>query len=219
MQHLVEMAKLAQKEGVIKGILLHQGESNTNDKEWPAESQRDLRQSDQRLESQGRISASARRRTRECRSERRLREHEFNHCRAAEDNSQFPCHFFEAGCTSRPDHLHFNPAGYRELGKRYAEKMLSLLGYQTAEPAAWGQNPSLTIDVSHPGAKISPALYGIFFEEINHVGDGGLYAELIRNRTFEEQTTGGWSLEPTGTSNATMAEVKIVGLSNFGVLT
>ena len=34
-QRLVEMGKLAQKEGVIKGILLHQGESNTNDKEWP----------------------------------------------------------------------------------------------------------------------------------------------------------------------------------------
>ena len=33
--HLVEMGKLAQKDGVIKGILLHQGESNTNDKEWP----------------------------------------------------------------------------------------------------------------------------------------------------------------------------------------
>ena len=35
-QRLVEMGKLAQKTGVIKGILLHQGESNTNDKEWPA---------------------------------------------------------------------------------------------------------------------------------------------------------------------------------------
>jgi alpha-L-fucosidase 2 len=34
-QHLVEMARLAQKDGVIRGILLHQGESNTNDKEWP----------------------------------------------------------------------------------------------------------------------------------------------------------------------------------------
>lgn len=32
---LVEMAKLAQKKGVIKGVLLHQGESNTGDKEWP----------------------------------------------------------------------------------------------------------------------------------------------------------------------------------------
>ena len=35
-----------------------------------------------------------------------------------------------AGCTAiPPDHLHFNPAGYRELGKRYAEGMLPLLGY------------------------------------------------------------------------------------------
>ena len=35
-EHLVEMGRLAQKNGVIKGILLHQGESNNNDKEWPA---------------------------------------------------------------------------------------------------------------------------------------------------------------------------------------
>jgi hypothetical protein len=34
-----------------------------------------------------------------------------------------------AGCTVRPDCLHFTPAGYRELGKRYGGKMLSLLGY------------------------------------------------------------------------------------------
>jgi len=34
-EHLVAIAKLAQKDGVIKGILLHQGESNTNDKQWP----------------------------------------------------------------------------------------------------------------------------------------------------------------------------------------
>ena len=34
-QHLVDMAKLAQKAGVIKGILLHQGESNTGEQEWP----------------------------------------------------------------------------------------------------------------------------------------------------------------------------------------
>jgi lysophospholipase L1-like esterase len=39
-----------------------------------------------------------------------------------------------AGCTAiPPDHLHFNPAGYREFGTRYGEKMLSLLGYQSAE--------------------------------------------------------------------------------------
>lgn len=45
---------------------------------------------------------------------------------------------------------------------------------------------SLTVHADRPGPKISSSLYGIFFEEINHAGDGGLYAELIRNRSFEE---------------------------------
>ena len=34
-KRLVEMAKIAKKDGVIKGMLLHQGESNSSDKEWP----------------------------------------------------------------------------------------------------------------------------------------------------------------------------------------
>jgi lysophospholipase L1-like esterase len=37
------------------------------------------------------------------------------------------------GCTGRRDHLHFNAAGYRELGKRYAVKMLLLMGYKITE--------------------------------------------------------------------------------------
>jgi hypothetical protein len=48
---------------------------------------------------------------------------------------------------------------------------------------------SLTIHGDKPGPKISPTLYGIFFEEINCAGDGGLYGELIRNRSFEESDT------------------------------
>ena len=41
-------------------------------------------------------------------------------------------HFVSSdGCAGRPDHLHFTPAGYHELGKRYGLKMLSLLGYTT----------------------------------------------------------------------------------------
>ena len=34
------------------------------------------------------------------------------------------------------------------------------------------------------GAAVSPSMYGIFYEDINHAGDGGLYAELVRNRSF-----------------------------------
>lgn len=47
----------------------------------------------------------------------------------------------------------------------------------------------LTIDLKKTGVAVSPTHYGIFFEDINHAADGGLYAELIRNRSFEDATT------------------------------
>jgi len=50
---------------------------------------------------------------------------------------------------------------------------------------AWAQ-VNIDIDLADKGAEVSPTLYGIFFEDINHAADGGLYAELIRNRSFEE---------------------------------
>ena len=45
----------------------------------------------------------------------------------------------------------------------------------------------VTLNVSEKGAPVSPSMYGVFFEEINHAGDGGLYAELVQNRSFEEK--------------------------------
>ena len=45
---------------------------------------------------------------------------------------------------------------------------------------------NINIDAQNRGPKISPTHYGIFFEDINHAADGGLYAELIRNRSFED---------------------------------
>ena len=48
------------------------------------------------------------------------------------------------------------------------------------------QRATITIDVSKKEAPVSPTLHGIFFEEISHAGEGGLYAELIQNRGFEE---------------------------------
>ena len=52
----------------------------------------------------------------------------------------------------------------------------------------------INVDVANPGVKVSPNLYGIFFEDINHAADGGLYAELISNRSFEDSdnTTPTW---------------------------
>src|SRR5213079_2415994 len=45
---------------------------------------------------------------------------------------------------------------------------------------------TLTVHVDQPTTRVSPTLYGIFFEEINRAGDGGLYAEMIQNRSFED---------------------------------
>ena len=47
----------------------------------------------------------------------------------------------------------------------------------------------LTIDLSGAGKPISADLFGVFFEDINYAADGGLYAELIQNRSFEYQAT------------------------------
>jgi alpha-L-arabinofuranosidase len=48
---------------------------------------------------------------------------------------------------------------------------------------------SVVVDVSKPGHTISPTLFGIFFEDINLSADGGLYPELVRNRSFEDADT------------------------------
>ncbi len=46
--------------------------------------------------------------------------------------------------------------------------------------------PKITVDVNRPGHQVSPELFGIFFEDINLSADGGLYPELVRNRSFED---------------------------------
>ena len=47
----------------------------------------------------------------------------------------------------------------------------------------------LTVAADAPGKPISPDLFGIFFEDLNYAADGGLYAELVQNRSFEYQST------------------------------
>ena len=49
-----------------------------------------------------------------------------------------------------------------------------------------GKQDEIIINLQEKGAEVAPSMYGIFFEEINHAGDGGLYAELVNNRSFEE---------------------------------
>jgi alpha-L-arabinofuranosidase len=75
------------------------------------------------------------------------------------------------------------------------------------EPAAaTTASASLVIQADRPGPKVSPTLYGIFFEEINCAGDGGLYAEMVRNRSFEDSNQPDhWLLVSDGTAKGEMA--------------
>jgi len=129
---LVEMAKLAQKDGVIKGILLHQGESNTNDTLWTKKVKlvydnlmKDLNLDPKSVPllagevvnaDQGGICAS------------------MNTIIATLPQTIPNSYVIPSdGCTDASDNLHFNAEGYRKLGKRYAAQMLALLGYKIPE--------------------------------------------------------------------------------------
>jgi len=67
--------------------------------------------------------------------------------------------------------------------------------------------PAFTIDASRPAGKVSPRLYGLMTEEINHGYDGGLYAELIQNRAFTDDTNAPvhWSVVSGHDSGANIA--------------
>jgi len=132
-QRLVDMAKLAQKDGVIKGILLHQGESNTNDKEWPNKVKgiydhllQDLGlQADQVPLLAGELVNADQKGA--CASMNKI----IDDLPATIPTAHV---ISSAGCTCRQDHIHFNPAGYRELGTRYANEMLTLTGNKPQTP-------------------------------------------------------------------------------------
>jgi len=126
---LVEMARIAQKDGVIKGILLHQGESNTSDTLWTRKVKKVyeslLKDLNLKAKSvpllagevvhadQGGVCAS------------------MNEIIATLPQTIPTAHVIpSSGCTDGRDNLHFDAAGYREFGKRYAETMLKLLGYK-----------------------------------------------------------------------------------------
>ena len=124
-QRLVDMARVAQQKGVIKGILLHQGESNANDTEWPnkvAKIYRDLLSDLKRDAARVPLLAGE-----TVNADQQGAAASVNEIIAELPKVVPRAHVVSAkGCESRRDHLHFTPAGYRELGKRYADAMLAL---------------------------------------------------------------------------------------------
>jgi len=127
-QRLLMLAKKAQEDGVIKGILMHQGESNTGDPEWADKVKKvyeqlladlNLNADDVPLLVGEVVQANGK-----------------GQCIAANKqindlpNTIPTAHVISSdSLTNLPDNLHFDAAGYRELGRRYAEAMLNLLGY------------------------------------------------------------------------------------------
>lgn len=98
--------------------------------------------------------------------------------------------------------------------------LLSLFGSLPAFSQSPSKAATLDVDIQKATAKVSPMLYGLMTEEINFSYDGGLYAELVRNRTFRDQafTTekhdpAHWVLVQKGDSQASMAVVKNTGPS------
>ncbi|MGA3009847.1 MAG: alpha-L-arabinofuranosidase C-terminal domain-containing protein [Terracidiphilus sp.] len=84
---------------------------------------------------------------------------------------------------------------------------LALLTALTLSVRLLAQSPSLAIQVDHPTSRVSPTLYGLMTEEINFSYDGGLYAELIRDRTIgsDWQALAHWTLVARGDSVASVS--------------
>ena len=130
---LVAMAKKAQKKGVISGILMHQGETNTGDPKWPADVRtvyenllRDLKLKAEDVPLLvGEVVAADRGGT--CAAHNAVID--------TIDRVIPTAHVIPAdGLTQNFDFLHFNANGYREFGRRYAAEMLKIwgIGYKPA---------------------------------------------------------------------------------------
>lgn len=124
-QRLVDTARIAQRQGVIKGILLHQGESNTNDAAWPDKVAKIYRNllAELGLDA-ARVPLLA--------GEVVNADQQGAAASVNEIIARLPQVVPTArvvsskGCEARGDRLHFTPAGYRELGRRYAQALLAL---------------------------------------------------------------------------------------------
>ena len=134
-QYLIDLAQLAQQDGLVKGILLHQGETNTGDTQWPTYVKKiyDDMLTDLSLDADSVPLLAG-----------EMLSAEGNCCSSMNTiinrlPDVIPTAYVISsnGCTAK-DNAHFNSAGYRELGKRYAVQMLSLMGY---EPTTIGANP------------------------------------------------------------------------------
>lgn len=132
-ERIITLARKAQKDGVIKGILMHQGCSNTGDPQWDEKVQYVY---DRMLGDLGLVPEQVPLIVGEV-----VQADGKGQCIAMNKQIQALPQTIHTSyvvssddCTNGPDNLHFDAAGYRELGARYGDKMLHLLGYESKRP-------------------------------------------------------------------------------------
>lgn len=110
----------------------------------------------------------------------------------------------------------------KALGKILAVGPALVLGLSArAEPPSPGPEaaanpPLITIHADQPGPALNQTQYGVFFEEISHGGEGGLYAELVNNRSFEDSLDSipAWSLCPAASDSEGAVSLESANLLN-----
>lgn len=149
-KYLVDLAKMAQKEGVIKGILLHQGETDTGDTTW----RRRVKGVYDNLIIDLNLNADSV----PLLAGEVVNADEGGVCASMNTiidklPQVLPNSYVisSSHCSDTTDNLHFNRAGYIELGRRYGLKMISLLGYEPstyleAECATVGEDWEIDAD-------------------------------------------------------------------------
>ena len=137
-QHLIDLAKLAQKDGVIKGILMHQGEANTGNTQWPTYVKKVYNDmlADLSLKADSVPLLAGEVLYKEAGS---TYYYAMNQIIPLLPNTIPTAHVISAAGLGGKDWAHFNSEGYRIFGMRYAAKMLSLLGVDAKilEPEAY----------------------------------------------------------------------------------
>ncbi len=148
-KRLVTLAQKAQKDGIIKGSLMHQGESNTGDPEWANKVQNvydhllgdlQLKPEEVPLLAGEVVQANG---EGQCIAMNK----QIDELPKTLHTSQV---ISSTGCSNGPDKLHFDAAGYRELGRRYGEKMLELMGYHVRSPFTVPED-AMTAETTIPG--------------------------------------------------------------------
>lgn len=104
------------------------------------------------------------------------------------------------------------------MQEQFLKKLFGIAGFLSCTVlSADAQQATLTLDLRKTGADVSPMLYGLMTEEINHSYDGGLYAELVRNRIFKDNKTipEGWSLVKANTADS--AGIKLMAANEENI--